>query len=180
MEQFSVDSLRQMGATSHTVGSIVRKVIAIVAAPGFLAGVFIMGASFFGLTLDRLGMKAFAMHLGIFVLLIPLTFVEPNSKGRDLFRGKPRWAVRSIQTLFVFFVAVFIGFLVLSHGASPDIIGGEYVLNSHGRIVGHISERDYLSLKGWELRLFASRWTLAYYTLMMAWWFPRQNELTRV
>jgi hypothetical protein len=98
----------------------------------------------------------------------------------DPFRGKPRLVLRSMQVLFLLFVAVFFSFLALSHTASPDIINGEYVLNSHGKIVGHISERHYLFLKGWELRLFASGWILAYFTAMMNWWFPRQDEWTVV
>ena len=85
-----------------------------------------------------------------------------------------------MQILFLLFVVVFFSFLTLSHAASPAIIDGEYVLNSHGKIVGHISERDYLLLKGWEVRLFASGWILFYYALMMYWWFPRQDEWTAV
>jgi hypothetical protein len=157
-----------------------RKVIAMAAAPGFIVGVYIFIASFFGLTMDELRGKAFLLHLGIFALGIPLVFVERWSKGVDPFLGKPRWVVRSMQILFILFVALFLAFLALSHAASPEILNGEYVLNSHGKIVGHISERDYLSLKGWELRLFASGWILAYYALMMHWWFRRQEPWTVV
>ena len=157
-----------------------RKVIAGLAAPGLIAGIYIFIASFFGLTMDKLGPKVFVLHLGIFALFIPLVFVERWSKGVDPFRGKPRWVLRSMQILFLLFVVVFFSFLALSHAASPDIINGEYVLNSHGKIVGHISERDYLFLKGWELRLFASGWILAYFAIMMHWWFPRQDEWTVV
>ena len=85
-----------------------------------------------------------------------------------------------MQILFLLFIVVFFTFLALSHAASPDFINGEYVLNSHGTMVGHISERDYLLLKGWELRLFASGWILAYYAMMMYWWFPRQDDWTVV
>jgi hypothetical protein len=67
----------------------------------------------------------------------------------------------------------------LSHAASPEIINGEYVLNSHGKI-GHISERHYLILKGWELRLFASGWIVFYFAIMMHWWYPRRDEWTVV
>jgi hypothetical protein len=85
-----------------------------------------------------------------------------------------------MQILFLLFVVVFFSFLALSHAASPAIIDGEYVLNNHGKIVEHISERNYLFLKGWELRLFASGWTLAYFAMMMHWWFPRKDEWTVV
>lgn len=154
--------------------------MAIAAVPGLIAGICIFVASFFGLTMDKLGAKAFLLHLGIFAIGIPLVVVERWGKGVNPFRGKPRWVLRSFQILFLLFVAVFFTFLALSHAASPEVINGEYVLNSHGKIVGHISERDYLFLKGWELRLFASGWIVAYYALMMYWWFPRQDEWTVV
>jgi hypothetical protein len=157
-----------------------RKIIAIAAAPGLIAAIYIFTASFFGLTMDKLGGKAFLLHLGIFALAIPLVVVGRWSKGVNPFHGKPGWVLRSFQVLFLLFVAVFFAFLALSHAASPEIINGEYVLNSHGKIVAHISEKDYLFLKGWELRLFASGWTLGYYALMMYWWFPRREEWTVV
>ena len=155
-----------------------RKVVAIAAAPGLLAAIYVFVASFFGLTMDKLGAKAVLLHLGIFALGIPLPIVERCGKGVDPFRGKPRGALRSIQILFFLFVATFFTFLALSHAASPEIINGDYVLNNHGKIVRYISERDYLSLKSWELRLFASLWMFAYYSLIMRWWFPRQDEWT--
>lgn len=157
-----------------------RKLIAIAAAPGCIAGIYIFIASFFGLTMDKLGAKALLLHGGIFALGISLAFVERWSRGVNPFRGKPRWAVRSVQIVFLVFLACFFSFFALSHAASPEIINGEYVLNSHGRIVGYISERDYRFLKGWELRLFASGWILAYYAMMVHWWFPQQDEWTMV
>lgn len=127
--------------------------------------------------MDKLGARAVLLHLGIFALAIPLAFVDRQGNP---FRGKPRWVVRSMQILFLLFVAHFFVFLTLSHVAAPEIINGDYVLNSHGKIVGYISQRDYLFLKGWELRLFASGWIVVYYALMMYWWFPRQEPWTVV
>jgi hypothetical protein len=67
-------------------------------------------------------------------------------------------------------------FLRLSHFASPQIHGGDYVLNDHGRIVAVLTKTEYLVLKGWELRSFASGWMLAYFFLTMYWWFPRNAQ----
>jgi hypothetical protein len=155
-----------------------RKTIALLAAPGLVAAIYIFIASLFGLTMDKLGVKAVLLHLGIFALAMPLAFVERWGKGGDPFRGKPRWAVRTMQGFFALFVVVFFSFLILSHAASPDIVNGEYVLNNHGKIVQYISERDYRFLKGWELRLFASGWMCIYYALIIHWWFPRQEPWT--
>ena len=155
-----------------------RKVMAVAAAPGLIAGVDILIASFFGLTMNQLGRRVLLLHLGVFALFIPLIFIERRHKWVDPFRGKPSWVLRSMKILFLLFVVVFFSFLALSHAAMPDIINGQYVLNSHGKIVGEITERQYLFLKGWELRLFASGWILAYFTAMMDWWFPPQDEWT--
>jgi MFS family permease len=157
-----------------------RKIMAVAAVPGLIAGVYIFAASFFGQTMDKLGARAFLLHAGIFALFIPLVLVERRSKGIDTFRGKPRWVLRSMQIFFLLFIVIFFSFLAMSHAAMPDIVNGEYVLNSHGNIVGHISERDYLFLKGWELRLFAWGWMLAYFSALMFWWFPQQDEWTVV
>lgn len=157
-----------------------RKVLATAAVPGLVAGISIFIASFLGLTMDKLEAKAFLLHLGIFAIGIPLIFVEKWSKGVYPFRGKPRWVLRGMQILFLVFVVLFFTFLALSHAGSLEVVNGEYVLNSHGKIIEHISERDYLFLKGWELRSFASGWILAYFALMMYWWYPRQDEWTVV
>jgi hypothetical protein len=103
-----------------------RKVLAIVAAPGFLAGICIFIASFFGLTMDKLGARAVLLHLGIFAPFVPLAIVERRSKGVDPFAGRPRWVVRSIQTFGLLCVVNFFVFLALSHAASPEIINGAY------------------------------------------------------
>ena len=125
------------------------------------------------------GPKMFLLHLGIFVLAIPLILIERSSRV-DVYRGKPRWAVRSMQAVFLLFICVFLTFLIMSHATTPDIVNGQYVLNSHGKVVGYISEKQYLSLRGWESRLFASGWMCFYWALAIQWWFPRQDEWTVV
>ena len=76
-----------------------RKVVAIAAAPGFLAGIYIFIASFFGLTMDKLGATAILLHFGVFALVLPLVIIERRSKGADPFGGRPRWVVRTVQCL---------------------------------------------------------------------------------
>lgn len=158
---------------------LIRKVIAVAAAPGLVAGICIFVGSFFGLTFDIWGPRALLLHLGIFALGIPLAIVNRWGKGGHPFRDKPRWTLRSFQILFAFFVAVFFTFLALSHAGTLDVINGDYVLK-HGQQIEYISEQNYLFLKRWELRLFASGWVLGYYALMIHWWFPRQDEWTVV
>jgi hypothetical protein len=123
-----------------------RRVVAIVATPGLLAGIYIFVASFFGLTMDKLGSKAFLLHLGIFALAIPLIIIEKVERkgrirsGKDYYRAKPRWVGMGSGILGLLALGMFFSFLALGHLASPEIINGEYVLNNHGTIVAHISD----------------------------------------
>jgi hypothetical protein len=153
-----------------------RKIVAAAAGLGFLAALYIFVASFFGLTMDPFEPQGLLIFLGIVVIAVPKAIVDRGPRWVSPFDGKPRWALRSMQVLFVLFVGLFIAFLVLGHGAFPKIFNGEYVLDSHGKIVGYLSARDYFFLKGWELRLFASGWMTVYFALMVHWWFPPLNE----
>ena len=82
-----------------------------------------------------------------------------------------------IKLSFVLFVIVFVAFLVLSRMASPEIQNGQYVLSNHGEIVRELSEQQYLHLKEWELRMFASGWMCFYLPLTAYWWFRRSPSL---
>ena len=84
--------------------------------------------------MDKLGAKAVLLHLGLFALGIPLAFTERWGKQVNPFLGKPRWAVRTLQILALLSGVVFVTFLALSHAASPEIINGDYVLNSHEKL----------------------------------------------
>lgn len=89
----------------------------------------------------------------------------------------PKWVVPTIKLLGAFFALHFFLFLVESHAAAPKVKDGEYVLDNHGQIVKVLSEREYLDLKGAELRLFATGWIFFYFVPAAYWWFPRNREL---
>ena len=80
-------------------------------------------------------------------------------------RGMPKWVVPSAKLLALFFAVHFVLFLVQSHAAVPEVRNGEYVLNDHGRIVRTLAQSEYFTLKGGELRLFATGWLFFYFVL---------------
>jgi hypothetical protein len=51
--------------------TVMRKVVAIPAAAGLIVGMYIFVASFLGLTMDKLGRRAFLLHLGVLAIGIP-------------------------------------------------------------------------------------------------------------
>ncbi len=88
----------------------------------------------------------------------------------------PKWVVPTIKLFGLFFLVHFIVFLVQSHAAAPAIQDGQYVLDNHGRVVKVLTASEYLSLKGAELRLFATGWMFFYFVPVVYWWFPRNRE----
>jgi hypothetical protein len=157
-----------------------RKIMAIAAVPGLIAGIYTFIASFFGLSMDKLGTKVFLLHFGIFALFIPLVGVERWSKGVDTISRKA--ALGNPQHASAL-SPVCCGLFRVPHFESRYIPG-----NHQWRICFEQSWensrahfRTRLSVpKAWELRFFASGWILAYFAIMMHWWFPRQDEWTVV
>lgn len=154
-----------------------------MAALCFVTSIGAFADSFFGLTLDKIGMWVFLLHGGIFLLFIPMVAVEYAAIKASVFfsteflRGKPRGVILGIRASFALFLIIFVLFLGLSHGASPQIRDGQFVLDNHGQIVRPLSQTEYVNLKEWELRMFASGWMCFYLTLAAYWWFPRNRTL---
>ncbi len=164
------------------MGLAIRRLLAVISASGLTASVLIYIGGFQGTTMDSIAREAVVLHVGVFLVLLPIYLIEyASGKGQMLFwkafsRGMPRWAIRGIRLFGVLFIFHFIFFLVQSHAASPKIKDGAYVLDSHGQTVKVLSASEYRSLKGAELRLFASGWMFFYFTPVMYWWFSRTRE----
>ena len=133
--------------------------------------------------MDSIFRWAIFLHIGVFVLLLPMYAFEYSAiRSRTFFwksftEGLPKWTVRSIQLFGLFFIFHFLFFLAQSHAAAPKIKNGEYVLDSHGQTVRVLSASEYRSLKGSELRLFATGWMFFYFVPMMYWWFPKRQQV---
>jgi hypothetical protein len=160
----------------------IRKSIAVLAACGLAASASTFIGSYLGMTMDSISRWAVVLHIGIFILFVPICLLNYSSvKDRNLFwiefsKGIPKWVVPAIKLLGLFFAIHFLLFLIESHAASPRIKDGQYVLDSHGQILQVITKREYLHLKGAELRLFATGWMFFYLLTLAYWWFPRSRE----
>jgi hypothetical protein len=163
--------------------SITRRVFAVFSACGLAASASAYVGSFFGATMNGLSEWAVVLHVGVFLLLLPMFAVESSSiKDRTFFWagfgiGTPKWVVGGIKLLGLLFAFHFVLFFFQSHAASPDIKDGEFVLNSHDHIVKVLTQAEYLTLKGAELRLDAMGWMFFYFVLTMYWWFPKRQQV---
>ena len=162
--------------------SVTRKLIAIVAACCLAVSVIAYVGSYLGMTMNGLLPLAAALHIGAFLFMVPMIVIEyPQVRERKYFWKKfskdmPVWVAPTIKMLGLFFAFHFGLFQLQSHGASPQIENGEYVLNSHGHIMRLITQKEYLLLKGAEFRLFATGWIFFYFLSTTYWWFSRDSQ----
>jgi hypothetical protein len=84
-------------------------VLAIVSACGLVTALFIYVGSFRGTTMDSTIWWAIFLHIGIFLLLLPMYALEYSAIKKQMFFWKvfaedlPNWTVRSIQLFGGFF-----------------------------------------------------------------------------
>jgi hypothetical protein len=174
-----VNSTLALTGSDENKVSVTRRFLAILSLAGLAASMVVYVGSFKGLTLDRMGSWMFVLHIGIFVLLIPMYAIEyPGIRNRTFFRhelrrGKPVWAYYMGQLFGAFFLIHFILFFLVSHGAAPKIVDGKFALDNHSQITTWLTEAEFLSLKGYELRIFATGWMSFYSFAATYWWFPR-------
>lgn len=167
-----------VGSNQGTVQTL-RRFLSLIALGALVTSLSIYAMSFFGITMEQLGILPFVLHVGIFALMVPMGIIEyPASQERSFYWkgfsvGKPDWVPRVISGLGIFFIVQFALFLFMSHGAAPRIVAGTSVLDDHGHIVKVLTESQYRRLKGYELRPFAALWIFAYSISVLYWWFPR-------
>jgi hypothetical protein len=89
----------------------------------------------------------------------------------------PSWISWYLKSLSLFFLANFIWFGVATAPGVPAIIDGQYVLDSHGRVLKTLTEAEYLCLKAVELRILASAMIYFYSSFMMYWLYRERYRI---
>jgi len=59
---------------------------------------------------------------------------------------------------------------------APEIVDGQYVLDSRGRILKVLTQAEYLKLRAVGARAIATILIYFYFTPMMYWWFRRNPQ----
>jgi hypothetical protein len=156
-----------------------RRFLACISTCGIAASVFIYIESFSGATINNSWIWAIPLGVGLCVVGIPIRSVEhPSSQSFDwkgFAQGMPRWVVLGNYLLVLVVIAHFVWYYLHGGSGVPTIIDGQYVLNSHGRILKVLTQTEYLTLQEEQLRIAASLIIASYYMPMMYWWFPRAS-----
>jgi len=144
----------------------VRQAFAIFGFVGFFASLLVHLTTFFGIDLSRSVPWVWVLHMGIFVLFIPMLIVQGVKPKKDywnkLLADMPRWAGYALKFFFVYVPINFLLFIFLARGGVPEERDGKYVLNNHGTITRELSEVEYEWQKAYVLRGFSGHWMIFY------------------
>ena len=157
----------------------VRSALSVSDALAAAVAVLAYFSSFFGGTLDRLGLLMlllFGLFFGNCALLV---FFRPEDTPRafDCWRSKqwPPWAQWTAKLLTVILIGHFVAFWFLSGWGVPQIKEGIYVIAARGHVLREITESEFVMLKAAELRLLSALWIALFIPLTFDWWFSREQ-----
>ena len=160
------------------IPSGIWKFLAFVSGSAIAASLLGYAYSFLGAPVDKLLLWGCLLLIpGWMALLLPMYVLEyplsrtPSFCWKGFARGMPGWVAPSSWLLSLIAVAHLVWLAVQNGLGVPEIINGQYVLDSRGRILRVLTQAEYLALTGAELRAFTTLMISFYFVTMMYWWF---------
>jgi len=160
-----------------------RKFLAVLSACVIAAGILAYVDSFFGAPVDRILLwGALLLIPGWMALLLPMYVLEyplsraPSFCWKGFARGMPSWVAPCSWLLSLIAIAHLVWLAVQNGWGVPEIVNGQYVLESRGRILKVLTQAEYLALTEAELRAFTTMMIYFYFVTMMYWWFRRSDQ----
>jgi len=139
----------------------------LLALAGFLLSLVAHISALCGIDVQSLVPSIWALHVGVFVVFIPMVFQLKERESKNdpmaLFRGLPTWAGFTIALLMLYVVLNFFIAFGSSVEGTPTIRGGSFVLAQKGKLVREISESEYHARKAAEVRGFSGHWLIFYF-----------------
>jgi hypothetical protein len=171
-----------------------RKFLFFFAATGWTLALIVHLLSLSGFDLSERVPFIWLLHLGIFVVWIPVVLdwkknedfktlrqsgiakrMNPFVFFKVIFRYTPAWlTIIAIGGLY-YAIVNFMLFMFSQHG-TPAINDGQFVLQNHGQLVTTLTEKEYHHYKANEVRAFSGHW-IAFYGIAMAMLFPFQRQV---
>jgi hypothetical protein len=144
-----------------------RLFVGITATLGLLAAVLVHGATYAGVDVLQRYPEASLLHLGCFVVFIPLLFSlwsDNRLGGRidEMFTDHPRWVLWLLIAVAIYAAVNFVLFFLLTGGGTAEMRNGEFVLLSHGKLIRHLTEAEYHLQRIYVARGFSGHWLVFY------------------
>jgi hypothetical protein len=169
----------------ETSGSLtLRQYFSLLAFVGFAVSLIIHLLTFLGLNLNERVPWIWILHLGIFIVFVPMLIAPLNWERKHWWRNflapMPKWVHYIAYGFFAYGIINFLIFISLSMEGSPDIRDGKYVLRSDGRVedqrvIREISKEEYDLRNDRIVRGFSGHWMIFYLIPALYFWFPRSE-----
>jgi hypothetical protein len=145
----------------------VHRLLGILSAISFTLALVVHGLTFAHIDIMETIPAVWVLHVGIFVVFVPLVFSARRLSGadqkyRDFQSLFPEWANTLITVVFIYAIVNFVVFMFLSHGGVPAIRDGQFILHSHGKLVRVLTEKEYHVQRAYVVRGFSGHWLVFY------------------
>ena len=154
------------------------KLIGGVAFVGFCLSLAVHIAALLGHDVFSRHPEALLLHVGIFLVVVPLVFVERRRRTRletTLRERAPRAVVVIAAALVVYAIVNFAIFIATGYEGGPEIRDGRTVLLSHGRFVRELTLAQYVAARANEARGFPGHWMVFYFVPFACFWFADRS-----
>lgn len=106
-------------------------------------------------------------HLGCFFVFIPFGFASRSESGpkpavSQLWDRLPGWAGVILVVVIVYAAINFGLFMLHTEGGTPSESNGVFVLQSHGKVIRHLTETQYQLQRNYVVRGFSGHWLVFY------------------
>lgn len=138
-----------------------------LALVGFGLSLLAHVAALFGVDVQTHVPSVWLLHVGIFVVFVPMVFqlrsLGSSTDARALLRGIPVWPALLVVLLFVYALVNFLVFVGGSGPGSPALRGSSFVLERKGVLIRQITESEYRTFRAAEIRGFSGHWLVFYF-----------------
>jgi len=155
-----------------------RRCLAFLSVCGIAATILAYITSFFGGWIDISLLWVAPLGFGALALGMPIRFIEPSSKFPSYFwteftQGMPKWVFPFLILVWLTTAAHFAWFSFHVGFGVPEIKDGQYVLDNHTEVLKVLTQSEYLSLKGAQVRMIATVMISMYAVPTIYWYFRR-------
>jgi len=145
-----------------------KTALGLLALLGLLLSLTAHLAALIGIDVLEFVPFVWVLHVGIFVVFVPFVLIrgrEPGSLRNAPLTAQefPRWVVKLGAALFIYTFVNFLLFVIATEGGSPEIRGGKFVLQDHGKFIRELTAQEYSRSQANIVRGFSGHWMLFYF-----------------
>jgi len=154
---------------------IVKRWLGLTSLVGLLVSVTVHSASIAGMDVASRFPGVWLLHFLALVICAAVAFfssvihrpagtsvLHVEAYPRSSPQGWPLWGTPVIAVAIGYAIVTFALREHVSGSGVPAIVGGQYVLQSHGRLLTNLTESDYRLHRAYELRAFSAVWIVFY------------------